>query len=819
MTLALVIGACTAVFSLADAILLRPLPYPDPAKLAFVERTTAGPSGVFPATFHDGATWEAVRDGVPSLDAAVLSLGGGGANLVVGESAAYVRQHRVSAGYFRVLGVAPIHGRAFSDDEDRAGGAAVTILSHDTWQRFFDSDPNIVGGPILLRGEPHTVVGEMPRSFAGIRAADLWTPLRASTTGEGGGTNFQIVVRLRPEAGWEQAATQLTAVRDSAFRLFRPDPTVTRTLGVKPVQDELVASTREPIVILSWAVGCVLLIACVNLAALLIARGGSRAKEIATRMALGSGRSGVIRQLMVEAVVLAVAGGALGLFVGYVSLEGLKTLGDGMYEEWDRVALDGRVLALTFGLSLATSVLFGLIPALQASRLDVNSALTASGSRAVAGGSRHWPRRLLVVAEIALGVALLVTTGLLVRTFVNLRGLEPGFEPAGLVTASVSMQDARYRTAGEINRLFDNSLRLLRATPGIEAAAVSLELPYERLLNKGFRLVGDADGRVANVAYVSPGFFETMRIPVRRGRGVLESDSASSPPVVVVNESFARVFSKDRDVLGRRLQTGNVEREVVGVVGNVQARPSLSIAELGDGPLVPMPIIFEPAAQTTDAEFRTAHTWFSPVWTVRARSSGDAAMALRRAKAQHKSRSYVSTNRGRSSWRHRHGGPAVHHAAREPPVVRGELARRERTLGRQVLCGRGAVAPGHADAGRCPDHERGRLRAWTRTEGRVLGPHAVQRRRLLRLQLRRRLRPRCRAARPGLRAADRVHGRPVPRSGRRSEDHLGRRAGVLRADLCRAVLDPRQRSLAWTESAGHIHGADGWRRRAGGAVE
>src|SRR5262245_15779345 len=269
VTLALVIGACTAVFSLADAILLRPLPYPDPAKLAFVERTTAGPSGVFPATFHDGATWEAVRDGVPSLDPAVLSLGGGGANLVVGESAAYVRQHRVSAGYFRVLGVAPIHGRAFSDDEDRAGGAAVTILSYDTWQRFFNGDTNIVGRPILLRGEPHTVVGVMPRNFAGIRAADLWTPLRASSTGEGGGTNFQIVVRLRPEAGWEQAATQLAGVRDSAFRLFRPDPTVTRTLGVKPAQDELVAATREPIVILSWAVGCVLLIACVNLAALL----------------------------------------------------------------------------------------------------------------------------------------------------------------------------------------------------------------------------------------------------------------------------------------------------------------------------------------------------------------------------------------------------------------------------------------------------------------------------------------------------------------------------------------------------------------------
>jgi predicted permease len=631
VTLALVIGACTAVFSLADAILLRPLPYPDPARLAIVERTTAGPNGVFQATYHDGATWEAIRGGVPSLDAAVFATGGGGANLVVRDSAAFVRQHRVSAGYFRVLGIAPLHGRPFTEDEDRAGGPAVTMLSHDMWQRFFNGDPDIVGRTILLRGEPYAVVGVMPRQFVGVREADLWTPLRASTSGEGGGTNFQIVARLEPGASWEQASVQLAAVRDNAFRLLRPDQTVTRSLGVKPMRDEIVASTRQPIVILSWAVGCVLLIACVNLASLLIARGGSRTKEIATRMALGSGRAGVIRQLMVEALVIALAGGALGMLVGFLGLEWLKSLGDQMYEEWTRVTLDGRVLGLTFGLSLATSVLFGLIPAVQASRLDVNAALTESGSRGIAGGSRHWPRRLLVVTEVALGVALLVTTGLLVRTFVNLRALAPGFEPAGLVTASVSMQDARYGSAAAINRLFDDSLNRLRAMPGIEGAAVSLELPYERLLNKGFRFAGATQAPVANVAYVSPGFFETLRIPIRRGRAVVDSDAAGAPPVVVVNESFARVFSKDQDILGRRLSTGSVEREIVGVVGNVQQRPSFVVPELGQGPLVPTPIIFVPAAQTTDAEFRTAHTWFSPVWTVRSRSVGDASLALRRA--------------------------------------------------------------------------------------------------------------------------------------------------------------------------------------------
>ena len=631
VTLALVIGACTAIFSLADAILLRPLPYPDPARLAVIERTSSGPNGVFAATYHDGATWETVRDRVAAVDAAVFATGGGGANLVVGESAAFVHQHRVSASYFRVLGVTPLHGRAFSDDEDRAGGPAVTVLSHEMWQRYFSGDQSIVGRSILLRGEPYTVVGVMPTGFVGTRAADLWTPLRAAPTGEGGGTNFQIVVRLRPGATWEQANVQLAAVRDEALRLLRPDPAVTRTLGVKPMQDELVADTRNSILILSWAVGCVLLIACVNLAALLLARGGGRTKEIATRMALGSGRAGVIEQLMVEAAVLALIGGGLGVLVGYVGLEGLKVLGNDRFEEWTRVTLDARVLTLTFGLSLLTSVLFGLIPAVQASRLDVNAALTESGSRGVAGGSRQWPRRMLVITEVALGVALLVTTGLLIRTFVNLRGLTPGFDPSGLVTASVSLQDVRYNTAGEINQLFDESLRRLRATPGIEGATVSLELPYERILNKGFRFAGDDKAPVTNVTYVSPGFFETMRIPIRRGRVVRETDVAASQPVVVVTESFVRVFSKDREALGRRLTTGGVEREIVGIVGNVQQRPSFFVPDLDQGPLMQMPIIFVPAAQTTDGEFRTAHIWFNPVWTVRARSEHDGSLALRRA--------------------------------------------------------------------------------------------------------------------------------------------------------------------------------------------
>ena len=290
------------------------------------------------------------------------------------------------------------------------------------------------------------------------------------------------------------------------------------------MQDALVAGVRDSIVMLGWAVGTVLVMACVNLAALLLARGGSRSKEIATRMALGSGRRAIVRQLMVEAVLLALVGGALGVAVGWVGLESLKAIGGQTFEEWTRVTLDGRVLVASLALSLVTSLLFGLVPAWQASRVNVQASLADSGSRSVAGSSKHWVRRTLVVAQVALGVTMLITAGLLLRTFMNLRQLDPGFEPRGLVTASASMQDARYRTATTINRLFDDSLRRLRATPGVEAAAVSLELPYERLLNRSFRFpeMATGDSSMTNAAYITPGFHRHAaasppRRPRRRG--------------------------------------------------------------------------------------------------------------------------------------------------------------------------------------------------------------------------------------------------------------------------------------------------------------
>jgi predicted permease len=384
---------------------------------------------------------------------------------------------------------------------------------------------------------------------------------------------------------------------------------------------------------LGWAVSAVLLIACVNIAALLLARGGSRTKEIATRMALGSGRGAVVRQLMVEAFVIAIAGGLTGLLVAQFGLRGLQLLGGDIFDEWNRVVVDSRVLLVTLALSIATGIVFGLMPALQASRMNVRLAMTDGGSRSVAGRSSRWPRRLLVVGEVALGAVLLVTAGLLIRTFMNLRALDPGFDPDGLVTATVSLQDARYQDAASVNRLFDESLRRLRATPGVESAAVSLELPYDRLLNNGFRFMDDAAAqpKTTNSTYVTPGFLATLKLPLVEGRDLLDTDTAAGAPVVLVNKTFARVYSKDRPALGRRIRVGGVEREIVGITGDVQQRESFSVEGVTEGPIVSLPLVFMPAAQTTDGQFRTAHTWFYPVWTVRTRDISGAASALREA--------------------------------------------------------------------------------------------------------------------------------------------------------------------------------------------
>jgi putative ABC transport system permease protein len=636
VTLALGVGGNAAIFSMVDALLLRSLPYPDAGRLALVEKTYRQGEVEDQEIGQTGRTWEAVRDHARTVEPAVFSDWVTGVNLFAAGEAAHVRQQRVGAGFFHVLGVPPLVGRGFTPDEDRPGGPAVVVLGHGLWQRAFGADPAIVGRSLLLRGEPYTVVGVMPEGFRSTSAADLWTPLRASTSGEGEGENYGILVRLRPGVASAQARAELGGLAEAVWA-ERPAPAGwRRSLSLVPLQRGLTGEVRRPLLLLWAAVGLVLLIVCANLATLLLARAGQRRREIATRLAIGGGRGAVARQMLVESVVLAALGGVLGVAFGAFALEVLAPQARQAFGIWQPVALDLPTLGVTAAVALATSLAFGLGPALAATRLDPRAALGDGARGGSRGGAGRWGRRLLVVGEIALSVLLLVAAGLLTRTFLELRGLAPGLDPRGVVTATASLQDARYQTRAEIVSLFDETLERLRRDPGVEAAAVSLGLPYERLLNLGARVVGGgaAGGEehkgMTQASYVTPGFFAALRIPLRRGRLLAAEDGPQAPPVVVVNEAFAEAFLRGGDPLGSRIAVAGQEREVVGVVASVEQQPAD-----GSEPLARVATAYLPVAQLEDDFFPLVHTWFQPSWIVRsALPAGATVTALREAIAE-----------------------------------------------------------------------------------------------------------------------------------------------------------------------------------------
>jgi len=624
LTLGLAIGANTAVFSLVDAVLLRPLPYPQPDRLALLSLeihrngAKAGEN-----TSHAGAVWEAVRDQATTVDAAVMSGMSAQVSLAVGDQAVPVRPQRVSAGYFRVLGVAPALGREFTREEDRVGGPAVVLLSDGLWRSAFGANAGVVGQTIRLKGEPSTVVGVMPASFKTDAEADLWTPVRANRTGEGAGQNFGIVVRLKDGVTLVQARAEMAAVADPALTRPASDQGITATHSLIGLQESLAADVRLPLLLLSSAVAVVLLVACVNLAGLLLARAGRRTREIATRLAVGGDRGAVVRQLLVESLVLAVCGGVVGVGIGAAAIEGLTaSASDLLLTPWGEVGMNYRTLLVTLGLTLLTTIVFGLVPALHATRLDVQAALAEGGTRSVAGGARGWSRRVLVVAEVALGVVLLVGAGLLIRTFVYLQTQSPGFDTRQVITASASLEDARYETHAAVEQLFDRSLARLAAVPGVESAAVSLGLPYERILNMGTRVVGaggeQSDFVFSTATYVTPGYFETLRLPLLRGRTLARTDSKTTTPAVVINEAFARRYFKDQEPVGAHVRMSGQLREVVGVVGNVQQRAGFN----GFGPLDALPSVYLPFSQFPDGMLRTVHGWFSTAWIVREARAG-----------------------------------------------------------------------------------------------------------------------------------------------------------------------------------------------------
>ena len=613
-TLALCIGVNTAVFSVLDAVLLRGVPYPQPERLALLVTAARNGSAEYINTSQTGALFEAVRDHVAGLDVAA-DAGTGGANFAVNDRPEYIQQQRVSAGYFRVLGVAPRVGREFSRQEDVPDGVAVAILSHGFWQRVFHGDAGVLGRTISLRGEEYAVVGVMPRDFRAASPVDVWTPLRPSRYNEGSGSNYGVIARLKPGVGWADAGGQLRSLSHALIA----DPAFLREVKdfeerIIPLKQGATGDVRSELLLTWTAVLVVLLIGCVNIAGLLLARSGTRGREIATRMALGGTRAVIVRQLLMESVLLALAGGIVGVGVGGFALDWLKLLGAEKSRLWYPIELDGRVLGVMLAIALLTSLLFGLVPALHTSRLDIRGVLNDAG-RGIAGARRRWTRGALVAAEVALSLVLLIGAGLMVRTLVWLNGLNPGFDTHDVVTAEASLQDARYQTTAAVERLYTQTLERMRRIPGVQSAAVALTLPYERPLNDGFRTVDgdDREGHGGEFVYSTPAYFETMHIPLLAGRDYRDSDTAQSGRVVVVSETFARRYFHG-DALGRHLRSEMQTFEIVGICGDVQQHSGLNDNQ---GPLSIEPTVYLPVSQLDDGFVKLIHTWFSPKWVVR----------------------------------------------------------------------------------------------------------------------------------------------------------------------------------------------------------
>lgn len=613
LTLGLCIGANTAIYTLVDTLFFRPLPYPNPDRLVMITTRfqKGGASGT--NTSQTGAQWEAVRDHAIFLDSAVYG-GAGGVNLYAGGRVEYVQQQRVSANYFHVLAIAPLIGREFSRQEDVPGGPALTVLSYGLWQRLFHGDPEIVGRSIDLRGAPYTVVGVMPRDFRTDQAVDLWTPLHPSRTGEGEGSNYSIIGRLKPGVSLAAANGQLNAAMQSVFADRHLPPGVSVEERAIPLQAGLTTDIRSNVELMWGAVALVLLIGCVNIAGILLARSTTRRREIATRMALGAGRIRVIGQLLAEAVFLAIFGGLLGLFIGQSALKALIWLNPAQFDFWGPVHLDARVMSVMLAIALGTSILFGLFPALETTSIDLRSALS-EGGRGASGGRRQWKRQMLVFAEVALSVVLVAGAGLLIRTFSSLMNRDPGFNPNHVMTASLSLQDARYNTTAAGVRLFRESLGRIRAISGVESAAVALSLPYQRPLNGGIERISGHNIRgkdqIVNYNYVTPGFFETLQIPLLRGRVFAEADNATAAKVAIVNQAFIHYYlPNEPNPLGIVID----DYRIVGIVANTQEGNGWGERY---GPINAFRDVYIPAAQFPNGMFAMANTFFSPSWIVR----------------------------------------------------------------------------------------------------------------------------------------------------------------------------------------------------------
>jgi putative ABC transport system permease protein len=608
ITLALGIGANSAIFTVVNAVLLRPLPVAAPEQLVFIWQTHPFGKRIgveqLPASNADFLDWQEqsnLFEGMSMID----SWGG---NLTGGDNPEHVDGAKISVNLFSLLRAQPMLGSDFNLEHAKPGNERAVMLSHSLWQRRFGSDAGIVGRQVQIDGQAFTVQGVMSPGFVfpkdvglpnyfSFAKTEMWLPiaLTAAQRANRGSHHLAVVARLKPGATVEQAQSQLAGI---AKHVEEQNPEESKDWGtsVNLVHEQVVGASRRAILILLGAVGFVLLIACANVANLLLARSASRQKEIAIRTALGAGRARIVRQLLTESLLLSLAGGVIGVLLASWGVRLLLLFSSDRLPRIAEIHVDNRVLWFTFAVSLLTGLLFGLVPALQVSKTDLNESLKESGRSAMGGRHRQRARNLLVVSEVALSLVLLVGAGLLAKSFLRLQSVNPGFTPDHLLTATLELPRAKYEDDASKSQFFRQVVERAGALPGVEAAGAISHLPLsgkEEL--DGFSIEGRTDPieasliQTADFRVITPDYFRAMRIPLLKGRFFNEQDRASTTYSAIIDESFARRFFPGEDPLGKRIdEDGSRNRRgfavIVGVVGGVkhtdvkaEARPAMYV--------------------------------------------------------------------------------------------------------------------------------------------------------------------------------------------------------------------------------------------------
>ncbi len=576
LTLALGVGASTSIFSVVEAVLLRPLPFDEPDRL--VHLTIHGDDGdTYPLPDTDLVAWREQNEAF----SAVAAYDGGEGLAMTGDGAAErIIVRNVTDRFFAVLGAAPQLGRTFADGEDRPGVPKSVVLSHGFWQRRFNGDPQVIGKTVLLDGVSHTIVGVMPASFL-FPEADLdgWRILTIEPPARRGPFYTRGIARLKPGMTLEQARANLAVIADGVKRRY-PGPDLW-TYSLVPLQEQMVGDVRRMLYLLFGAVGFLLLIATANVANLLLARAGSRTREIAVRVAMGAGRARIVAQLVTESVVLGVLSGLAGLLIASWGTRALLAMAPEGIPRLDEVRVNGTVFVFAVGVASLCGVLFGLAPALRAAGLPLVDGLK-EGGRSGASVSQRRTQRALVVCEVALALILSVGAGLMIRSLAALTSVDPGFAPTQLATFRLKLPEGRYDTPQKITSFFEAVRARLEGDPAIRSVGSSTSLPPDQnsmtdsFIAEGQQIPPNQSPPVGPLIFVDEHYFTTLGIPLVAGRFFNERDVPDTPPVVIVNETLARRYFPGGNAVGRRLKQGGSERpnnpwmEIVGVVGDVK---------------------------------------------------------------------------------------------------------------------------------------------------------------------------------------------------------------------------------------------------------